>query len=275
MKKKVAIITTAAALVLIIAGIFGYFYYLKPHDEAVKKYESTVSVIKNKNKELEKEISKLQKLLDSGEKPLDKTLVDSSKQAIKAAKAEKLVIPEMPFKTSEIIKETEKYEKGVDYSKHITEIEEIFALFKTSQKQYKQFVKPSEEFILQRISEIGEISAAKPVTEDNDPNGQLNKKGGYIATVFFEDIYVDKEENFLEDDVIENGTDGGGAIEVYSNEKDAKSREEYLACFDGSAYSSGSHKVIGTTVIRTSNLLTASMQNELESRIIEVLSRLD
>ena len=202
MKKKIVIISSIVAIVLIIGGILGYFLYLKPHNEAVKKYNAAVSVIKNKNAELDEEISKLQRLIDSKDKPLDETLIDSSKETIKKASAEKTVLSKMPFKTSEIIKQTEKYSVGVNYSENIGLLKEKQTALETSQKQYKQFICPSEEFVLQRVLAIDEVTAAKPVTEDNDPNGKLNKAGGYTATVFLESKNINKDEYGLGNDVL-------------------------------------------------------------------------
>ncbi len=53
-----------------------------------------------------------------------------------------------------------------------------------------------------------------------------------------------------------------------------KSRESYLAGFDGSILSSGSHKVVGTVLIRTSDDLNATKQKNLEEKIVKALSEL-
>ena len=77
------------------------------------------------------------------------------------------------------------------------------------------------------------------------------------------------------DTIIDKGTDGGGAIEVYANVEDAESRNEYLAGFDGGVLASGSHIVVGTCVVRTSDELAASKQKELEAAVIEALTKLE
>ena len=59
--------------------------------------------------------------------------------------------------------------------------------------------------------------------------------------------------------------------EVYATEEDALERDAYLAGFDGTAFASGSHTVVGTVVVRTSNLLTASQQKALEAEIVDTL----
>lgn len=133
---------------------------------------------------------------------------------------------------------------------------------------------PTDSFVMERLKTIGTISDMAAVTEDHDPNGQLNKQGGYIGCVYFRDTRVDWDELYLdegEDNVIDVGTDGGGAIEIYKTAKEAKERDEYLAQFDGGAFSSGSHKVQDTMVIRTSSKLKASEQQELTEQIIQAL----
>ncbi len=72
-------------------------------------------------------------------------------------------------------------------------------------------------------------------------------------------------------DAVEEGTNGGGSIEVYATMQDAQERDAYFSKFDGSVFACGSHKVIGTIVVRTSRSLTASEQRAFEAEIIEAL----
>ena len=135
---------------------------------------------------------------------------------------------------------------------------------------------PTDDFVMERLKLVQTITDMAAVTEDHDPNGQLNKPGGYIGCIYFTDKQVDRDKNYItSDDVIEVGTVGGGAIEIFANSDDAKKREEYLATYDGTAMSSGSHKVIGTCLIRTSDYLTASQQQELTQNIITALTATD
>jgi len=127
---------------------------------------------------------------------------------------------------------------------------------------------PSIESVKEAIANIDTITLIEVVTEDNDPNGQLGKQGGYTGQLYFKSSLVTDE---TDESAIEAGTDGGGSIEVYANESDAIKRNEYLAGFDGTALSSGSHKVLGTLVIRTSDKLKASQQTILETNIINAL----
>lgn len=131
-------------------------------------------------------------------------------------------------------------------------------------------IAPSTEFVVQRLSRISEIGGIQAATEDNDPNGGLNKAGSYTTAVYFESKYIDQSQ-FNEKDIVGKGTSCGGSIEVYSTVSDAERRNSYLGNFDGTIFASGSHCVVGTSVVRTSNDLTATQQKNLEAQIVEVL----
>lgn len=134
----------------------------------------------------------------------------------------------------------------------------------------KAFNNPDINTIKENIETIDKVSDICIVTEDNDPNGQLNKQGGYTGALFF--IYDEVNLTYSDgEDVCAKGTAGGGSIEVYANEEDANKRNDYLANFDGSFLSSGYHIVEGTVVIRISNELTASQQKELSEKIINAI----
>ena len=57
--------------------------------------------------------------------------------------------------------------------------------------------------------------------------------------------------------------------------EDAEKRRDYLATYDGTIYANGTHTVIGTDLVRTSNKLTATQQKELEQKVIDALTRLE
>ena len=134
-------------------------------------------------------------------------------------------------------------------------------------------INPEESFVIERLKLVPEIAVIGAATEDHDPNGQLNKQGGYTAQIYFSSTLISPNAaNRTPDQVIEDGTDGGGSIEIYKTTEEAKKREDYLGSFDGTAFSSGSHTVVGSCLIRTSRDLTASQQSALEASIIEALT---
>ena len=57
--------------------------------------------------------------------------------------------------------------------------------------------------------------------------------------------------------------------------EDAEKRRDYLATYDGTIYANGTHTVIGTVLVRTSNKLTATQQKELEQKVIDAFTRLE
>ncbi|MGM9646399.1 MAG: hypothetical protein ACI3XS_06900 [Eubacteriales bacterium] len=130
---------------------------------------------------------------------------------------------------------------------------------------------PSEEYVISCLKKVPCIDEIKAVTEDNDPNGQLNKDGGYTAQIYFSYELVNQDDVYG-DTLIDKGTSAGGSIEVYKTKEEANKRNDYLSSFDGGILSSGSHTVIGTIIIRTSNELTATQQKGLESNIISALT---
>ena len=281
MKKKTKLIIVAVVVVIaVIAGSFGvYLGYFKPHKEAVDAYNVVVGGIQEKNDQLDGEIKKLQELVDNEDKSLDETTIDAAKEALKNAGASEIVIEEMPKSTKDILRKTKELSVPVDYSDELTALTTAYTNLENSKKQYKQVVNPSEEFVMQRILTVDDVVDARAVTEDQDPNGNLHKAGGYPSTVYFESKNVDQSDIYISgeysDVLIDKGTDAGGAIEVYENVEDAEKRRDYLATYDGTIYANGTHTVIGTVLVRTSNKLTATQQKELEQKVIDALTRLE
>lgn len=281
MKKKTKLIIVSVVVVIaVIAGSLGaYFGYFKPHKEAVEAYNVVVSDIQEKTDQLDGEIKKLQELVDNEDKPLDETTIDAAKEALKNAGASKIVIGEMPKATKDILSRTKELSTPVDYSDELTALSTAYTNLENSKKQYKQVVNPSEEFVMQRILTVDDVADARAVTEDQDPNGNLHKAGGYTSTIYFESKTVNQSDVYVSgkyaDVLIDKGTDAGGAIEVYENVEDAEKRRDYLATYDGTIYANGTHTVIGTVLVRTSNELTATQQKELEQKVIDALTRLE
>mgnify|MGYP004668659761 FL=1 len=281
MKKKTKLIIVAVVVVIavIVGGLGAYFGYFKPHKEAVEAYNVVVSDIQEKNDQLDGEIKKLQELVDNEDKPLDETIIDTAKEALKNAGASKIVIGEMPKATKDILSRTKELSTPVDYSDELTSLSTAYTNLENSKKQYKQVVNPSEEFVMQRILTVDDVADARAVTEDQDPNGNLHKAGGYTSTIYFESKTVNQSDVYVSgeyaDVLIDKGTDAGGAIEVYENVEDAEKRRDYLATYDGTIFANGTHTVIGTALVRTSNELTATQQKELEQKVIDALTRLE
>lgn len=130
---------------------------------------------------------------------------------------------------------------------------------------------PTEEYIVNGVKAMPNVLSVEAVTEHNDPNGLLNKDGGYISCVYFSLDVID-QDNVYGTTLVDKGTDAGGCVEIYANKKDALNREKYLSSFDATMFASGSHEVVRTCVIRVANSLTASQQNIVENNLIKLIS---
>lgn len=271
-KKRILLLTS-----LLLIGIGGYYWYSQikvPYDNAVMDFNKEKEVVEKKNNELNKEIENAQKSLDSNKQPLNEQTLTDLQIAISEAKETTRKNPDTPKKIEEVEKETMKLKQPLDYANEIKNLKDKTEAVENSFKQLAQITNPTEDFIILKLQQLADIGEIASVTEENDPNGNLNKAGGYTATVYFSHKNVNKEDIFGSD-LIDKGTDAGGSIEVYPTEEDAYRRNDYLSGFDGSALSSGSHTVIGTLVVRTSDKLTATQQKELEKDLIKVLTSLE
>ena len=236
-------------------------------------FNSAVESVTAMNTELDSIITPAQALLDENKTPLEPTTLTNLQVAISSAKEAKRDTPDMPTETERIIAETETLNAPLDYSEFITSLNNSKTALENSIKQLDQVTNPTGDFVILRLKEVSGIVDIQGVTEDNDPNGNLNKAGGYTSQTYFSSELINQADVYG-DNLIDKGTSAGGSIEVYATVEDAEKRNTYLAGFDGSIFSSGSHEVIGTVIIRTSDELTASQQKDLSARIKEKLIEL-
>ncbi len=203
-------------------------------------------------KAMDQAVESANKLL--GEKPYDESIKASLEKAISDAK---------------------KAKNDSDYKKSTDTLSSVSKEYEKSVRQCKQVTAPEEAFLIARAKTVDTITAVEAATEDTDVNNQLGKTGGYYAYIAMKSSLV-TDSYTANKGAVEAGTDGGAVIEAFKSEEDAKKREQYLSAFDGAgAFVSGSHKVVGTLLIRTSHKLKASQQKDLEQKVIDALIRLD
>ena len=193
-------------------------------------------------------------LLEKGDEPYD----SATKKNLEAAVA-----------SAEEAKDDDAYTKVTD------DIGAATKAYEDSVRQLKQVTNPEESFLVERCKAVDTVTDVEAATEETDENNMMNKPGGYTS-------YIAMKSDMVEDDYlsgmgpVEAGADGGAVIEAFPTKEDAEAREQYLAGFDSAgAMASGSHVVVGTLVVRTSNELKASQQKELEKNIIDALIRLE
>lgn len=270
-KKIFIIILILVVIILISIGIIlGQTVCNNKWKEANENYNIAYERVLSKNEELSKLISDSENLVYSDKKALDESLKPTLETVITESKADIKELPKKPLFTNKINEKVEEL-NNINYEKTINNLNEKYNSLNKSIKQYELVDKPTEAYIISCLKKVPGIVDMAAATEENDPNGKLNKQGGYTSQVYFSCEYVNQNEVYG-DTIIDKGTDAGGSIEVYTTEEDAKKREDYLSGFDGGILSSGSHKVIGTVLIRTSNELTATKQKELETSIVNALT---
>lgn len=240
---------------------------------AMSHYEDAKNSVISKNKELDETLDSAQDLIAQGAIALDDSLYTSLESEISDAKAIKKEIPDMPESATEIEAIAVELD-SIDYSSEMESLLSTQTVLEESINQYALVDNPTEAYIVDCLKKVENIVDISAVTEDNDPNGNLNKAGGYTAQVYFSSDLIN-QGSVSGTTVIDKGTDCGGSIEVYANADDANKRNEYLATFDGTIFASGSHTVIGTVVVRTSNLLKASEQKTMEENIIKTFITLE
>ncbi|SOC16482.1 outer membrane protein assembly factor BamD [Pseudobutyrivibrio ruminis] len=246
--------------------------YCSDMDSAITAYEDAKTQLEALNAELQTKIDDATALTTSGT-PLDETLITTLETKISEAKAAKADVLDMP-ETAEEINQAAETMNATDYTTVMGNLDSAYTDLDTSIKQYALVDNPTEAFVIERLGNVEDIVDISAVTEDNDPNGHLGKAGGYTAQIYFSNVNIN-QGSVSGSTVIEKGTDCGGSIEVYSSVEDATTRETYLAAFDGGIFASGSHTIVGTCLIRTSDKLTASQQKEFEAAIIEALTALE
>lgn len=271
--KKITIISVSVVILLIIIG-FWYYKFRIPYNEARKDLIKITDEIQKENEKLQKSIETGETALDTEEKPLNEDTRSNLQVAISEAKESIVEIPETPKKTEEALNLIDTI-KVPDYTNLIDNINNKTKDFTDNIKQLKQVTNPSEDFIVTRLKDVDLVKNIELVTEDNDPNNNLNKPQGYTADAYFSSTLINGG-NTSGKSIIDYGTNAGGSIEVYETVENAIKRNEYLSNFDGPGLlNPGSHSVLGTIVIRTSSQLTASQQKDLENKIIESFIRLD
>lgn len=240
---------------------------------AIQAFNEAAAGLSEKNNALDTAIKGAEAVAYSEAKALDETLRPALETGISETKSARIEAPDLPVDLAAITEAAEQM-VGVDYTTALASLSEKQDALDRSMRQYALVDNPNESYVISCLSRVPGVIDIAAATEDNDPNGQLHKAGGYTAAVYFSHENVN-QSSVYGTSLIDKGTDAGGQVEVYATPEDAIKRDTYLSAFDGSVLSSGSHTVIGTCVIRTSNELKASQQRELEESIIAELTRIE
>lgn len=271
MKKKIAFIISVTLVVSLLLAGCGKTEEEKAAEEA---FDKQVAQIEKILEEKDADIEAAEKIADDKRPALEEKIRKSLQDQISSVKALEFEEPDLPDTVKDIDAATKKLTKEKEgYKKQINKMNTLASSLDKSMQKYELVKAPKEAYVIKCLKRIKLIDGIAAATEEHDPNGNLNKQGGYTAQVYFSCPLAD--HTYLDSNIIDAGTEGGGSIEVYKTAKEAKTRDDYLAGFDGGILASGSHKVVGTCLIRTSDTLTATQQKKLENAIIRELTRLN
>ena len=156
----------------------------------------------------------------------------------------------------------------------IESVQEMTSVMEQTIQIVQQIKNPDAAWVISRLGAVDEINAIQVVTTDNDPNGLHGIEGGYAACIYFTCDAVGPE-TVPGDDPVAKGTDGGGALEIYSTLSDAEARCEYLSEFDHTILYTGSYGLIGTMVVRTSYRFTGEEQYQLTNKIVQQFTKIE
>ncbi|HBT96001.1 MAG TPA: hypothetical protein DEB24_08020 [Coriobacteriia bacterium] len=165
---------------------------------AIAAFDAVVLEVEAQNAELTEAIDTLQMVIESGDTPFDDAKLRDAETAVATARGSIREIPEMPSKTEAIESITADLKIPSTYKDQVNDLKERQIALENSIKQMKQVTNPSESFVVERLGGIETITGISAVTEDNDLNGNLNKQGGYTATVYFSDSQVVDEFGIME-----------------------------------------------------------------------------
>ncbi len=160
-----------------------------------------------------------------------------------------------------------------DYSEALAAVDAALEPYAASVEAIRPVVAPSDEYVSERLLTVSSVAAVNGVTEGHDPNGNLGKDGGYIGCIFWRDSRISVWSFRLNpgsdrNDPVDVGTQGGGCVEIYQTQKEAQNREVYLSRFKNQI---GAYTVLGSLVIRVSDQLSKSKQNQLLEEVVQAL----
>lgn len=200
---------------------------VEAYNAAAQEYNDAISPYNEAAAGIADENTKLQTALDSAEAVLKKGgeayEPDTQKKLEKAVEKARKALAEAPvlidpfeirtvpavFSTKELAllqheaetaREMAEEAKGKipaipevpDFSEEINEVGTAQKNYENSIRMLANITKPSDRFVKERLERIKTVIQAEAVTPENDPNGLLGKKEGYIGCVYFLDESIDQ-----------------------------------------------------------------------------------
>ena len=237
--------------------------------DSIAAFDAASTSLTEENAKLDAAIQRAEAAIDANKPAMDSNLYQPVKDTVAKAKDARVTVPDRPDELDDMQNLTAQMETA-DYTGLVEAITDACNDLDESIQQYAFVDAPDNARVLACLAKVPEILLTVEVTEETDGNNMLGKDGSYIGRIIFAASSV-SEKVPTEKQLLSDGVDAGGTIEIFATRDDAEKRDMYLGLFDGSLLASGSHTVVGTVLVRTSNDLSASKQAALESAIIEAL----
>lgn len=274
-KVLIGIISSVCAIFLIVVfTLLGLTYFNETWKDATHNFEVVSNKLERMNNELDSLIQKSENVVETEDIALNEETRAILKGAISDAKQARKEVSRKPLLAKDIEIATNMMEQ-VDYTDIVKSLEEKYIDFDKSIKQYKLVDNPTEEYLLSRLKTVKGIFNITAYTEETDTNKYLNKAKWYYSKIVFQ--HEDVQHSAIEygHPIEEVGNPAGGCVEAFKTVEDAERRNQELQSQEGTVRSPGSHKVIGTVLVRTSDDLTTAKQKELEQAIIDALTYIE
>ena len=151
-----------------------------------------------------------------------------------------------------------------DFSEEINEVGTAQKNYENSIRMLANITKPSDRFVKERLGRIKTVIQAEAVTPENDPNGLLGKKDGYIGCVYFLDESVD--QSLLPKEAFSKKEKKDTADEAASSDVAGTEAEAASADTAGTEAEAASADTAGTeTEAEASSADTAGTETEAEA----------
>ena len=151
-----------------------------------------------------------------------------------------------------------------DFSEEINEVGTAQKNYENSIRMLANITKPSDRFVKERLGRIKTVIQAEAVTPENDPNGLLGKKDGYIGCVYFLDESVD--QSLLPKEAFSKKEKKDTADEAASSDRAGTQAEAASADTAGTEAEAASADTAGTeTEAEASSADTAGTETEAEA----------
>ena len=133
----------------------------------------------------------------------------------------------------------------------------------------ERITNPNVNSVYNKLKNVKRIENIEVVNEEQKKSELFNYEGMFKDCIYFAVKSINSKVQGVSS--VENGTDGGGCVEIYETVEKAHERFDYLMGFDNTIYYSGQFITVGTMIVRTSYLLSDEENDELVNEIIEAL----